>query len=45
MTEEMLKVPVSIATSILVSQTLKDYRPFLPEIEVPTWRRSAATTS
>lgn len=36
MTEELLKVPVSIATSILVSQTLKDYRPFLPEIEVPT---------
>ncbi len=36
MTEEMLKVPVSIATSVLVSQTLKDYRPFLPEIEVPT---------
>jgi non-heme chloroperoxidase len=36
MTEEMLKTPASIATSILVSQTLKDYRPFLPEIEVPT---------
>jgi non-heme chloroperoxidase len=36
MTEELLKVPPSIAASILVSQTLKDYRPFLPEIDVPT---------
>lgn len=36
MTQEMLKVPESIATSILVSQTLKDYRSFLPEIAVPT---------
>jgi len=36
MTEEMLRVPASIAGCILVSQTLKDYRPFLAEIEVPT---------
>jgi non-heme chloroperoxidase len=36
MTEEMLKVPESVASSILVSQTLKDYRPFLSEIKVPT---------
>jgi len=36
MTEEMLKVPASIAGCILLSQTLKDYRPFLPEVAVPT---------
>jgi non-heme chloroperoxidase len=36
MTEEMLKVPPSIAGCILVSQTLEDYRPFLPKIKVPT---------
>lgn len=33
---EMQKVPEAIAATILVSQTLKDYRAFLPEIQVPT---------
>ncbi len=36
MSQEMRKVPAAIAASILVSQTLKDYRSFLPEIDVPT---------
>lgn len=36
MVEEIMRVPPVIATSILVNQTLQDYRPFLPEIAVPT---------
>jgi pimeloyl-ACP methyl ester carboxylesterase len=36
LTEEILKVPPSIGTSILVNQTLRDYRPFMAEIRVPT---------
>lgn len=33
---EMQKVPEAIAATILVSQTLKDYRTFLSDIQVPT---------
>jgi len=36
MRAELQKVPDAIAATILVSQTLKDYRAFLPEIQVPT---------
>jgi non-heme chloroperoxidase len=36
LTEEILKVPPSIGTSILVNQTLRDYRAFMPQIRVPT---------
>lgn len=36
MRAEMEKVPEAIAATILVSQTLKDYREFLPEIQVPS---------
>lgn len=36
MRAELQKVPGAIAATILVSQTLKDYRAFLPEIQVPT---------
>ncbi len=36
MRAEMRKVPEAIAATILVSQTLKDYRAFLAEIRVPT---------
>lgn len=34
--EEFTKVPPVIGTSILVDQTLRDYRDFIPTIEVPT---------
>jgi len=33
---EFTKVPPAIGTSILVDQTLRDYRDFIPTIEVPT---------
>lgn len=36
MVHEMLKVPPAIAVSIMVSQTLQDYRALLPEIDLPT---------
>jgi pimeloyl-ACP methyl ester carboxylesterase len=36
MVEEILQVPPAIASTILVDQTLQDYRPLLPEIRVPT---------
>ncbi len=36
MSLELRKVPEAIAATILVSQTLKDYRAFLPEIQVPS---------
>ena len=36
MVEEIMRVPAAIATSILVNQTLQDYRPFLEEIHLPT---------
>lgn len=35
MTREILQVPPAIASAILVDQTLRDYRDFLPQIEVP----------
>jgi non-heme chloroperoxidase len=35
MVEEIMLVPPAIATSILVNQTIQDYRPFLPEIHIP----------
>jgi non-heme chloroperoxidase len=34
--EELIKPPPAVATSILVDQTFRDYREFLPEIAVPT---------
>jgi non-heme chloroperoxidase len=34
--EEILQCPPAIASTILVNQTLRDYRSFLPEIHVPT---------
>ncbi len=34
--EEILRCPPAIASTILVNQTLRDYRSFLPEIGVPT---------
>jgi non-heme chloroperoxidase len=34
--EELTKVPPAIGTSILVDQTFRDYRSFLPQIQVPT---------
>jgi len=34
--EEVTKVPPAIGTSILVDQTLRDYRGFLPTVRVPT---------
>lgn len=36
MTAEILRVPPAIASTILVDQTLRDYRQFLPEVAVPT---------
>jgi pimeloyl-ACP methyl ester carboxylesterase len=33
---ELCKPPAAVATSILVDQTFRDYREFLPEISVPT---------
>jgi non-heme chloroperoxidase len=36
MVEEITRVPPAIASTILVDQTLQDYRPFLAEIRVPT---------
>ena len=33
---ELTKPPPAVATSILVDQTFRDYRTFLPEITVPT---------
>jgi pimeloyl-ACP methyl ester carboxylesterase len=36
MTAEILRVPPVIASTILVDQTLRDYRDFLPGIDVPT---------
>lgn len=36
MLEEVLKVPKNIAATILVDQTLRDYRDFLPNIVIPT---------
>lgn len=37
MVEEMLRVPPVIASTILVNQTLRDYREFLPTIRCPVW--------
>ncbi len=34
--EELMKVPPVIASTALVDQTVRDYRPFLPEIKCPT---------
>jgi non-heme chloroperoxidase len=36
MSREILQVPPVIASTILVDQTLRDYREFLPQISVPT---------
>jgi pimeloyl-ACP methyl ester carboxylesterase len=36
MTREILKVPPAVAATILVDETLQDYRSFLPRISVPT---------
>ena len=36
MVEEITRVPAAVASTILVNQTLRDYRPFLPEISCPT---------
>jgi non-heme chloroperoxidase len=36
MVEEITMCPPAIAATILVNQTLRDYRPFLPEIRTPT---------
>ena len=36
MAEEIMRVPPAIASTILVNQTLRDYRSFLPDITCPT---------
>ena len=36
MTAEILKVPPAIAVTIMVDEALQDYRPFLPQVAVPT---------
>jgi len=36
MVEEIMRVPAAVASTILVNQTLRDYRQFLPEIQCPT---------
>jgi pimeloyl-ACP methyl ester carboxylesterase len=36
MAEEILRVPAAVASTILVNQTLRDYRDFLPQIKCPT---------
>lgn len=36
MTEEILRVPAAVASTILADQTLQDYRPLLPTIDCPT---------
>lgn len=36
MLQEVLKAPANIAATILVDQTLRDYRDFLPNIMIPT---------
>jgi non-heme chloroperoxidase len=36
MVEEITMCPPAIASTILVNQTIRDYRPFLPDIRVPT---------
>jgi non-heme chloroperoxidase len=36
MVEEIMRVPSAVASTILVNQTLRDYRPFLAEISCPT---------
>ncbi len=36
MIDEITKVPPVIATSILVNQTIQDYRPFFAEVHIPT---------
>jgi non-heme chloroperoxidase len=36
MGQEILQVPPVIASTILVDQTLRDYREFLPRVDVPT---------
>jgi pimeloyl-ACP methyl ester carboxylesterase len=36
MGQEIMRVPPVIASTILVDQTLRDYREFLPQIDVPT---------
>ncbi len=36
MVDEITKVPPAIASTILLDQTLRDYRSFLPRIRVPT---------
>jgi len=36
MSKEILQVPPVIASTILTDQTLRDYREFLPQIDVPT---------
>jgi non-heme chloroperoxidase len=35
MAGEVMRVPAAVASTILVNQTLRDYRPFLPEISCP----------
>jgi pimeloyl-ACP methyl ester carboxylesterase len=36
MTAEILQVPPVIGSTILLDQTLRDYREFLPQVDVPT---------
>ncbi len=36
MTEEIMQVPPVIATTVLYDEALRDYREFLPQINVPT---------
>lgn len=36
MVEEITQVPAAVASTILVNQTLQDYRPFLAEVRIPT---------
>ncbi len=36
MTEEVLRVPAAVASTIVADQTLQDYRPFLSTIDCPT---------
>lgn len=36
MVEEITKVPAAVASTILVNQTIRDYRPFLAEVHIPT---------
>jgi non-heme chloroperoxidase len=36
MVGEITKVPTAVASTILVNQTIRDYRPFLAEVHIPT---------